>query len=794
MKTKLTAEDVSNVCSIDVLKSISQPVDIEEKVIIGQDRAIKALKLGLGMKASKFNIYVSGATGTGKLTAVTSFVEKQAGTESVPADWCYVNNFKDAYCPKKLALPPGAATKFKKEMKTVVADIHSGLIKSFEGEDYDSRKEKIINAFEDKQADIMGAITAHAEKDSFMVKQTRTSIITIPLKNGKAVTDAQLKDMGEAELDAINDIQNKLQDEINAGLREIRKYEKKMNEDLDHLAKEVARYAIDGPIEELESKYKTIRELSDYLQTLRADILDNLPEFIKSQKGNGPSTTDNFFLKRYEVTVLVDNSETKGAPVIIERNPTYNNLLGRVEKESYMGSLVTDFTMIRRGALHSANGGYLILRVEELLQNYFSWDCLKRALNNKEIVIEEATDQLGYVTTRTLKPESIPLNVKVILIGNAYQYQLLYEYDNDFRELFKVKADFDSEMPRTDGNIAYYAAFVNFFCNKEGLPVPDGGATAKIIEYSSRLAQDQNKLSTHFGAISDIIREAGYYAVQDGNAKIMDCHILKSIDEKHYRSNLVQEKINEMIVDQQIFIDISGAKAGQINGLSVIDIGDISFGIPARITCSVSLGKAGVIAIEREAEMSGPIHTKGVLILAGYLAGKFMQDKPLNLSARLVFEQSYSEIEGDSASSTELYAILSALSSLPIKQGIAVTGSVNQKGEIQPIGGINEKIEGYFEICKRIGLNGEQGVIIPAANVRNMMLKEDVRSAITEGQFNIWAIDTIDDGIAILTGIAAGSIWEEDTVFYYVNNTLNVYTERMKHNGGQEEEELVEIN
>lgn len=792
MNRKLTAEEVSNICSIDVLKSISHDADIAHRVIIGQDRAIKALRLGLGMKASKFNIYVSGSAGTGKLTAVTSFVERQAAKDPVPSDWCYVNNFKDAYCPKKLSLPPGYAARFKKEMKTVVSDIHSALIKSFEGEDYDGRKEKIINAFEDNQADIMGGISAHAEQDSFMVKRTRTSIITIPLKNGKPVTDAQLKDMTEAELDAINNKQNKLQDEINAGLREIRKYEKKMNEDLDHLAKEVAKYAIDNPIEELEARYKTSREVCDYLQALRADILDNLPEFIKSQKANAQSNADNL-LKRYEVTVLVDNSETKGAPVIIERNPTYNNLLGRVEKESYMGTLVTDFTMIRKGALHSANGGYLIIRVEELLQNYFSWDCLKRALKNKEIVIEEATDQLGYITTRTLKPESIPLDVKVILIGNSYQYQLLYEYDSDFRELFKIKADFDSEMPRTAENIAYYSAFVHFFCNKEGLPTPDDGAIAKVIEYSSRLAQDQNKLSAHFGAISDIMSEAGYYTIQAGKANIMDADILRAIEERHYRSNLVQEKINEMITGNQIFIDISGSKIGQINGLSVVDIGDVSFGIPARITCSVSLGKAGVIAIEREAELSGPIHTKGVLILTGYLAGKFMQDKPLNLSARLVFEQSYSEIDGDSASSTELYAILSALAALPIKQGIAVTGSVNQKGEIQPIGGINEKIEGYFEICKSIGLTGEQGVIVPAANVRNLMLKQDVRDAIQTGQFNIWAIDTIDDGIELLTGVNAGSVWEEDTVFNYVNNTLNTYTERMKLNGNQEDEELVTI-
>ena len=406
---------------------------------------------------------------------------------------------------------------------------------------------------------------------------------------------------------------------------------------------------------------------------------------------------DHPFLKRYEVTVLVDNEFTKGAPVITESNPTYNNLLGRVEKESYMGTLVTDFTMIRQGALHNANGGYLIIRAEEILANHFAWECLKRALKNKEIAIEEAADQLGYLTTRTLKPGAVSLSVKVILIGSSLLYEMLYEYDADFRELFKVKADFDSQMPRTLENMLEYATFIRSICVKEQLLPADNSAMARMIEYGSRLADNQEKLSTRFGAIADILREASYYAGQDNAPSILGSQVSKAIEQKLYRSNLVQEKINEMITSRQIFIDVDNNKTGQINGLSVIDIGDISFGIPARITCSVSLGKGGVMAVEREAEMSGPIHTKGVLILTGYLAGKFMQDKPLNLSARLVFEQSYSEIDGDSASSTELYAILSALANLPIKQGIAVTGSVNQKDEIQPIGGVNEKIESYFE-------------------------------------------------------------------------------------------------
>jgi len=514
---------------------------------------------------------------------------------------------------------------------------------------------------------------------------------------------------------------------------------------------------------------------------------------MKSKNNHAPTANDNLFLKRYEVTVLVDNEKTSGAPVITERNPTYNNLLGRVEKESFMGTLVTDVTMIRKGSLHSANGGYLIIRIEELLKNYFSWDCLKRALKNKEIVIEEATDQLGYLSTRTLQPEPIPLDVKVILIGNAMFYQLLYEYDNDFRELFKIKADFDNQMLRTEENILDYSAFIRSISNREKMLHADNDAMAKIIEYSSRLVENKEKLSTQFGAIADILREANYYAKEENGNTLVGAHVTKAIEEKLYRSNLIQEKINEMITGKQIFIDITGSKLGQINGLSVIGLGDISFGIPARITCSVSLGRGGVIAIEREAELSGPIHTKGVLVLSGYLAAKFMQDKPVSLSARLVFEQSYSEVEGDSASSTELYAILSALSNIPIKQGIAVTGSVNQKGEVQPIGGVNEKIEGYYEICRHIGLNGEQGVIVPSANMKNMMLKEEVVQAVKQGKFNIWAVDTIDDGIEILTGVKAGHIWEEGTIFFFVNNALNIYAERMKYFAGSEDEDIAVV-
>ena len=757
-----------------------------ENVIIGQERAIKALKLGLGMKAHGFNIYVSGAPGTGKLTAVTNFVEAQAKNENVPYDWCYVNNFKDTYRPHKLFMPAGNAAIFKKEMKSLVKDVHQALVKVFEGEAFAEKKTRIVNEFEEMQAGVLGKISRYAEQESFMIKQTRSSIITIPMKDNKPLTDEQLKQMTEADLDKLNAAQDRLQEKLDAGLREIRKKEKETDQALDKLTRDEARAATALLIDELNEKYKAQEQVTAHLARVREDILENLVDFMKSHSSD--AQPENHFMKRYEVTVLVDNTDTKGAPVVTERNPTYNNLTGRVEKESFMGTLVTDFTMIRQGSLHSANGGYLIVRIEELLQNYFSWECLKRALKNKEITIEEAAEQLGYITTRTLKPEPVPLNAKVILIGNALYYNLLYQYDSDFRELFKIKADFDSVMDRSDENIRSYATFVRNIAAKENLLGADDTAMAKIIEFSSRLAEDQEKLSTRFGVISDVLLEADHYARQDNATLVSAMQVTKAIDEKNYRSNLIAQKIKETISNGQIFIDIAGAEAGQVNGLSVLDFGDISFGVPSRITCTVNPGKGGVLDIEREAEMGGPIHTKGVLILSGFLMSRFMQDKPPCLSARIVFEQSYSGVEGDSASSTELYAILSALSGIPIKQGIAVTGSVNQKGEIQPIGGVNEKIEGYYEICKALGLTGEQGVLIPAANLRNLMLKEEVVDAIKAGKFTIWAAGTIEEGIEVLTGVKAGSIWEDGTLMNLVNNTLTVFAMKMRAFGELDEE------
>ena len=500
--------------------------------------------------------------------------------------------------------------------------------------------------------------------------------------------------------------------------------------------------------------------------------------------------------KKYEVNVIIDNSNIKGAPVIIELNPAYHNLFGRTEKEAQFGALTTDFTMIRAGALHKANSGYLILQVEDLLRNPFSYDALKRDIRDGQITVEEPEERYGFISVKTLKPQPIPLTAKIILIGNPNIYQLLFTMDTDFRELFKVKAEFDSTMNRNDENMQQYGAFVCMLCEKENLKHFDGSALAKLVEHSSRLAEDQLKLSTQFSLIGDIVRESSYYASQENANYVTGKHVKKAIEEKIYRSKLIQEKIQEMIQRGFFLIDTAEERVGQMNGLSVMGMGDFAFGMPSRVTASIGLGRGGVIDIEREAKMGGPIHTKGVLILSGYLNDKYARDKPLSLTARLVFEQNYEGVEGDSASSTELYTILSALSGLPVKQNLAVTGSVNQKGEVQAIGGVNEKIEGFFEVCKIKGLTGQQGVMIPESNVQNLMLKEEVLEAVKAGQFSIYSVKTIDEGIEVLTGKKAGArlpdgTFEEGTVSYLVDKQLREMADRLKEYSGFPEKKAV---
>jgi lon-related putative ATP-dependent protease len=758
--------------------------------IIGQERAVRALKFGLGIREQGFNIYVAGYPGTGRKTAVKNFVEEVASGEPVPPDWCYVNNFSNQYEPKAIQLPAGKGKMFQNDVKNLIENIRTALPKAFESDDYAARREETIRSLERQRKEVIDKLNAKAQQEGFVIQNTPIGLLLIPVVKGKPLKEEELLSLPQKMKDQIQEKRERLESELRNTMRQFLDMERKIREEIKKLNRDVALYAIGNLVEDLVEKYKDMPEITAYLKDVQNDILDNIAQFVKRGETQEQMPFPVPWLKeapfkKYEVNVVVDNSDVKGAPVILEFNPTYLNLFGTTEKEAQFGALVTDFTMIRSGSLHKANSGYLIIPVEELLRNPFSYEGLKRALRDQKILVEEPQERFGFISTKGLKPQPIPLRVKVVLIGNPYLYQQLFVLDMEFTELFKVKAEFDTTMARTEENVKRYAAFVCTICQKENLMHLDASALAKLVEYSQRLAEDQQKLSTRFAEVADIVREANFYATQDNANLVTGDHVKKAIEEKIYRSKLIQEKIQEMIQREIILIDTNAEKVGQVNGLSVMGLGDFAFGSPSRVTASIGLGREGVIDIEREAKMGGPIHTKGVLILSGYLNEKYAKDKPLSLSTRLVFEQNYGGVEGDSASSTELYAILSALSGLPIKQSLAVTGSVNQKGEVQAIGGVNEKIEGFFEVCKAKGFSGQQGVMIPASNVQNLMLKEEVLEAVKAGQFHIYSVKSIDEGIEVLTGVKAGErrkdgTFEEDTVNYRVDKQLKSMAEKLK--------------
>jgi lon-related putative ATP-dependent protease len=763
--------------------------------IIGQERAVKALKFGLEIEQSGFNIYVAGYPGTGRTTAVKGFLEAVAKTKPLPSDWCYVNNFTNPYEPKAIRLPPGEVKNFEGAISGVIEEVRRALPKAFESEEYTTKREATIKALEEERGALLSDLNKRAQEQGFAIQISRIGLLIVPILKGKPLGEREFMALSPQVRDEIQKRREKVNSDLRDAMRQLRSLEGKVKEEIEMLNRDIALFAVGHLFDDLKANYKEFPEVATYLDDVQSDILGNLDQFLKPEVQEGAQAPPPVPwmkeppLRKYKVNVIVDNSGLKGGPVVIELNPTYQNLFGKIEKEAQFGVLSTDFTMIRGGSLHKANGGYLVIPVEETLRNMFSWEGLKSALRDKRINIEEIGERLGAITTKGLRPEPIPLNVKVVLIGEPLLHELLYTYDKAFTELFKVKADFDTTMDRSDDNVQKYAAFICTFCQKENLKHLDASAIAKVIEYGSRLAEDQAKMSTRFADMADIIREASFYADRDSSKYITGGHVEKAIEEKLYRSSMVQEKIREMIQRGVLLIDTEGEAVGQVNGLSVIGMGDFAFGTPSRVTASIGMGREGVIDIEREARMGGPIHTKGVMILSGYLSQKYARDKPLTLSARLVFEQSYSGVEGDSASSTELYAILSALSGLPIKQSLAVTGSVNQKGEVQAIGGVNEKIEGFFEVCKARGLSGMQGVVIPESNVQNLMLKEGVLEAVKAGKFHVYPVKTIDEGIEALTGVRAGSrlpdgLFEKGTANFMVDENLREMAEKIREFAG----------
>lgn len=749
------------------------------KLLIGQERALKSLEFGIGNKRGGFNIFVSGYPGSGKLKAVNHFLEEKAKLEVTPDDWCYVNNFQNSFYPKKLKLPNGGGRTFKLEIQRLISEIQKILINAFESKEYHDRKEQIIEDFRQKEKELFRNIHKKAQENNFAVTRTPIEILVIPTDDkGMPINDEKFNKLGKKERDDILKKQSELKKELFELIRKNRELERASNESLLKLDESIATYAIDTLLQELNDKYKDFEDVLLYLLEIKKDIITNLHSFLKaSLSQDRQDYKQELKFQKFDVNVITDNTEVFGAPIVLELNPTLNNLFGKVEHESYMGTLITNFTLIRGGALHKANGGYLIIALKDLLMSYFSWDSLKRALKNNEIVIEDAREQLGITSAKSLKPEPIPLDIQVILIGSPRLYYLLYELDEDFKELFKVKAEFDTSMDYSTQNIKDFAG-VTYRIQKENelYPINDE-AMGKLVEHASRMAEDREKISIKFREIRDIIHEADHYARIAKKDEIGAEDIKEAIEARYYRSNLIQDKINELIKRGKLMIDLEESKVGQINGISVLDLGDIRFGRPNKITASIASGKVGLIDIEREAKLAGPIHTKGILILQGYLLEKYGQDKGLSLFASLVFEQSYSEIEGDSASCAELFALLSSLAHLPIKQGIAVTGSINQKGQLQPVGAINQKIEGFYEVCVQSRLGGDQGVIIPKPNLENLMLKEEVLTAVKQGLFNIWAIDTVDDGLEILTGLTAGKrlqggSFSKNSVHYKVDERL----------------------
>jgi len=732
--------------------------------IVGQERALRALRLGLEMRDDGFNVYVAGRPGTGRTTAVMAFLDQVGRDKPIPPDWCYVNNFQDPYCPRAIHLPAGQGLKFRAHMEELVGELRRRIPEAFESEQSAQKRQAVTSAFQRQRQTILSRMEQVIQKMGFVVQATQQDLKILPIQDGRPMKEEEFSALGEDQRKQIIAARSLAEAELGAALKQVRAAERQTQEQMLVADRETALYVVRPLIEELQEKHKTSAEVTTYLDEVQGHILRNLASFRGEEETKGdapqipspPYNTEMSFFRQYEVNVIVDNSQLQGAPVFLELNATYSNLFGRLEREAEFGALVADFTMLKGGILHRANGGYVVMPTEPLLANPTAWESLKRALRSRQVLIEEGLERLNSVPVKSVRAEPIPLEVKIILVGTPASYYMLYHSDPDFSELFKVKAHFDVEMERSPDNVQAYAAFVSGLCRREKLRHLNRRAVARVVEYGSRLAEDQGKLSTHFAAVADVLREASLYAAQDGAQVVMEGHIQRAIDERMHRSDILQEHVREDIVKGSLLIDTDGQTVGQVNGLSVYSLGDYEFAYPTRITASVGLGRDGVMDIDREADLGGDIHTKGVLILGGYLAGQYAQDKPLTLSARIAFEQSYNEVDGDSASSAELYTIISALSGLPIRQDIAVTGSVNQRGQIQPIGAVNAKVEGFFDICAARGLTGRQGVIIPQSNVRNLMLNDKVVEAVRQGRFHVWSIDRVDQGIGLLTGVDPG--------------------------------------
>jgi len=801
---KLQPDELNRICETGRFNFKTTKEISDGKAFIGQERLSSSLKFGIDIEEEGYNIFALGPNETNKLNHIEQYLESKIGEKKTPADICYINNFDDRHKPDVMLIPPGKGTELKKEMNQLTEDLIPTLRSAFESEEYQNRKQALQNNVQEEQDHTFEELQKKAREKGLALIRTPAGFSFAPMKDGDLMDESDMQNLSEQERERLQQETKKLQKELQKVIQKMPSNKRKIREQQKELDKEIATFAIKEIIRKVREKFSELDKVQKFLDNVEIDIVENVQKIMagQGQQGQGnqlmqmmgggqqqmqqsADSSQNPILDRYKVNVLVDHSETNGAPVIYEDNPSYKNLIGRVEYQSRMGALTTNFNLIKPGAFHKANGGYLILDIRRLLLEPFAWESVKRVLKSGDLKIESLGESYSLISTVSLEPEPIDLDVKVVLLGERILYYLLCELDPDFTSLFKVEADFEDEIDRSDENHDLYAKLLAGLIEKNSLLHFDKSAVSRVIEQSARLAGDSEKLSTKTDEIKDLLVESSHWA-EVNNHKVVELEdVQKAVDQKIYRSARLRDKVQEAINRDYIFIDTEGSSIGQVNGLSVTGIGNLVFGRPNRITARVQLGKGEIIDIEREVEMSGPIHSKGVLILKGFIGERYAESNPLSLSASIVFEQSYSNIDGDSASSAELYALLSAIGKIPVKQSFSVTGSVNQHGKIQPIGGVNEKIEGFFDICKERGLTGDQGVLIPKANEKNLMLKNEVIDAVKADEFHIHSVETVDEGMELLSGMEMGKPDEqgnypEDTINYKVIKQLNNFADNRR--------------
>jgi lon-related putative ATP-dependent protease len=761
MSHRLKAEELRARCDPATLPFRSTAELMPLPGLMGQERALDATSFGIGMKKGGYNLFVLGLPATGKTTSMRRLLDAAAVERDTPSDWCYVHNFADPYRPCALEIPAGRGRQLRDEMARLVEECKARLPKLFEGEEFERQKSEIMEALAKRQEAEVARLGETARAAGFVVVRTPSGFTLAPAPSGEPLTHEQFHALPETERQRLQERGRVLEEQMETMLRQLRQNEREAQQAHARLVRDVAAAGTRQLVREVKDTFEGLAVVQAYLDKVEADLIAHAEEF-RSEDENRPALpflpAPGAFLDRYRVNVLVDRSETRGAPVVFEENPTHGNLLGKIEHRAHFGTLLTDHTLIKAGALHRANGGYLLLEAKDVLRNFMAWDSLKKALKSRSLRIEAPLAELQVVSTVSLAPEPIPLTVKVALLGSPLLYYLLYALDEDFGELFKVKVDFDDSFPRTPETELLYARFIGGVCREEGLCpfAPDG--VARVIEHGSRLVEHQERLSARLGLLIDLVCEAAYCADREGHPLVTGPDVMRAIADKTRRVSLLEERVGRAISEGTILLATDGEAVGQVNGISVVSTGDHAFGRPCRITARAFSGEPGVVDIEREAKLGGRVHSKGVMILTGFFAGRYAREHPLALSASIAFEQQYEEVEGDSASSAELYALLSSLAGIPLAQGLAVTGSVNQRGDIQPVGGINEKIEGFFDTCRRHALTGEHGVLIPEANVRHLMLREDVAAAVRDETFHIHAVRTVDEGVAVLSGREAGEV------------------------------------